>query len=553
MPEKIRTRFTTKLMMIMGMILVMPAITYLTSVLIASSSIKQFNSRIIDEYGRSEEEGKAFILEGETKRWIKRISIDVARQMDLFMALHPNLSSRKLGHDTGFREIAVQPVGKRGYTLVVDITSKKFLAHPNDSLEGKDLKAVASAPGLAPIIAQIVDGKFSEGEYYWTEAEGEKDRKYLFATPVPRATKDAHRLTVVATAYMDEIMAPALRRSEGSAIKHILSGIEDRRTRDLLFYSLIASAAMGAILILFSWTLLRKGIAGLKELAHSATEISAGNFDVRIKKITSDEFGALADAFNRMATLLKETVISKNYYEDAKIKAERAGRLRGEFLANISHGIRTPLNGIIGFSDILLEEKTLPEQKMEYLRHIKRCGHKLSTLFNDVLELSKIEAGKIVLAITPVDIRSLAGGVVAMFEHICSERKISFSVSIDSLMPEAINTDSSRLRQVLINLLDNAVKFTDHGVISLSISPYRGNRKGNTFFSVRDTGVGIASERHDFVLDGFTRSEGARTQLKDGAGVGLAISADLVSVLGGEIWFESEPGKGSTFSFTIDG
>lgn len=548
--ERVRNSFSAKLMLLIGLVLVMPAVTYFVAIIISSSSIKQFYVRIIDEYGRSEKEGEEFILEEENKKWIKRVSIDVARQADLFIEANPAQTARQLAENPKFLELAAQPVGENGYTILVDNTGKVILVHPNAAWVGTSLMTLMDTPGLSEIIPRLIEGKFSDGEYLWQEDDGKSRLKYLFATPVPHLTGDRHRLSIVATADMDEVTAPARFRSQGGAVKHILNIIEDRRTRDLLTYSLLASGFMGISLIIIAWLLLRKGILELKELSKASAEVGGGNFDIKVGQFSEDEFGDVANAFNQMATTLKETVISRNYYERAKIEAEKANRLKSEFLTSISHEIRTPLNGIIGFSEVLLEEEK-SEERIDYLRNIINCGDNLLALINEILDLSKIEAGKIVLNKTRVSLGLLLKSVIALFENICEQKGLELSLDIDPETPDPIETDEVRLRQILVNLVDNAIKFTEKGGVRLKIGPYGGPRKGSVIFSVEDTGKGIPEDKRDLVFVSFARIEPEGLGGEGGTGLGLSISANLVALLGGEIWLESGPGKGSIFSFTI--
>ncbi len=273
--NNIKNKFTTKLMIVLGLILLMPALTYLIAILITSFSVKQSYVKIIDEYGMSEKEGEEFVLEQETKGWIKRVSIDVARQIDLFLDAYPALTAADLARDGAFRELALQPVGSHGYTFIADVTAQNVLVHPTVSLEQRTLDSFNGMPELGPILARISEGKFSEGDYRWPAGDGATVRKYMFSTPVPTTTGDGHRLAVGATADMDEIAAPARQRSQGQAVKHILNLIENRRTRDILVYSLLASGAMGALLILFASILLSKGIAQLQELSAASAAVRA--------------------------------------------------------------------------------------------------------------------------------------------------------------------------------------------------------------------------------------------------------------------------------------
>ncbi len=269
-----------------------------------------------------------------------------------------------------------------------------------------------------------------------------------------------------------------------------------------------------------------------------------------MKKLSDDEFGDVAYAFNQMAHVLKETVISRNFYEQAKIDAEKATRLKSEFLSTISHEIRTPLNGIIGFSEELREEET-SEERRAHLAMITSCGHNLLALINDILDLSKIEAGKIAITPAPVELEHVVTEIAQLFEATFKRKGLAFSWTLQPDAPATLTTDAVRLRQILVNLVDNAIKYTAQGEIALTIGAYHGPRTGSVVFAVRDTGKGIPADKHDMIFESFTRIEPQGIGGEDGTGLGLAIAANLVKLLGGEIWLESTPEKGSTFSFTI--
>jgi PAS domain S-box-containing protein len=234
----------------------------------------------------------------------------------------------------------------------------------------------------------------------------------------------------------------------------------------------------------------------------------------------------------------------------AKERAEESSRLRSEFLANMSHEIRTPLNGIMGLAEVLAEGEGDAERR-QHLGTIRQCGENLLYLINEILDLSKLEAGKMVLHRTTAVTADLLREAVATVEVGCKRKGIALATDVAPGVPEMIEVDHRKLVQILINLLGNALKFTDQGSIRLIVAPYRGERRGTLLFSVADTGLGIAADRQAHIFESFIQSEEHLTRRSEGTGLGLAIAGKLIGLMGGEIWVESNLGTGSTFSFTI--
>jgi two-component system, NtrC family, sensor kinase len=312
-----------------------------------------------------------------------------------------------------------------------------------------------------------------------------------------------------------------------------------------------------------AYFLARRLVRPIESIQSAAAQIGAGALDMRIENTSHDELGALAEEFNRMAAQLQESYadleqkVQERTQELATALAEldeksreleAASRHKSEFLANMSHELRTPLNAILGFSQLLRERVfgELNEKQEEYLDDILGSANHLLALINDILDLSKVEAGQIELRVAPFSLReALERGVVMVRERATKD---GVQVAVTDL-PEidTVVGDERRVRQVIFNLLSNAVKFTPVGG-EVDVRAVQVN--GEIRIAVSDTGPGIALEDHDRIFEEFQQTEAGAAQ-REGTGLGLALSKRLVELHGGRIWVDSELGRGSTFVFTL--
>ncbi len=277
----------------------------------------------------------------------------------------------------------------------------------------------------------------------------------------------------------------------------------------------------------------------VKEMEARMGEIAAGDFSRQVRVDNRDELGLLAADLNRMSDELGQ----------AHRQLEAASQHKSEFLANMSHELRTPLNAIIGFSEVLKDGLfgELPDKQLEYVRDIHASGHHLLSLINDILDLSKVEAGRMELSVAKFDLPTTVDNTLALVRERASRHAISVDVQIDPRL-NSFNGDERRVKQVLLNLLSNAVKFTpDGGRIAVAATA----TDDGVQVAVTDTGIGISAENQQLLFQAFQQVPSDDGGKREGTGLGLALAKRLVEMHGGRIWVQSEPGRGSTFTFTL--
>src|SRR5574343_174026 len=260
----------------------------------------------------------------------------------------------------------------------------------------------------------------------------------------------------------------------------------------------------------------------------------------------------LAGLTATVAHLVADREAGRLALEHARDAAEAANRAKGEFLANMSHEIRTPMNGIIGMTDLALGTELSAEQR-DYLHTVRSSANALLNIINDILDFSKIEAGKLGIESVVFDIGALVDETMRPLRPRAEEKGLRFTSALDAGLPTHLQGDPLRLRQILLNLLGNAIKFTERGEVELRVAAERlPGAAARLHFSVRDTGVGIPADKQAHVFEAFAQEDSSTSRRFGGTGHGLPISRQLVCLMGGRMWLESEPGRGSTFHFSVD-
>jgi signal transduction histidine kinase/DNA-binding response OmpR family regulator/HPt (histidine-containing phosphotransfer) domain-containing protein len=304
-----------------------------------------------------------------------------------------------------------------------------------------------------------------------------------------------------------------------------------------LFYILISNTVLKPL------EMLHQRLLGTAQ--HSERE------KVKLSKRAALEFHALAKSVDALGNVLRQQKRREIELEEAHRASEAASRSKSEFLANMSHEIRTPMNGVIGMAELLLESALTRDQQC-YAETISKSGSALLIIINDILDFSKIEAGKLQLDPVPFDLRKAIEDVVVLMSSRAHQKDVELTLRYAPGIPIGFNGDVGRIRQIVTNLVGNAVKFTPSGFVSIDVDGIIQDGRASLKISVTDTGIGIPAENIASIFSEFEQVDGASNRKFEGTGLGLAISSRLVELMHGNITVESQPGKGSTFAITLN-
>ena len=378
----------------------------------------------------------------------------------------------------------------------------------------------------------------------WISVESQIDKRCRESDAECEINRDGETLLVI----------PVQEAGLGSGYRLLALRSLDAAVRDFTagwLGLLLKVGAAGMILALLSSVVTSRSVSRpLRDfIAQLQTGERASQFPEQIVAgQAAGELHLLAETFNRVAAADHR---SRAELEQAKVTAESANQAKSEFMANISHELRTPMNGIIGLTEVLLLTP-LDEEQRDYATTVRRSADSLMALLNEVLDFARLDSGKLMLNPAPFNLRSSLDELIESFSGQANEKSLRVALHFDAAAPSRLIGDETRIRQILANLIANAIKFTDYGRVDVRVeSQGRVESSATMTISVIDTGIGIPSAKLDAIFEKFTQADGSMTRRHGGTGLGLTIVKQLVEMMHGEITVDSREGKGSTFTLIL--
>ncbi len=385
------------------------------------------------------------------------------------------------------------------------------------------------------------------------------------------------RTPIISESYSPDESAIADAKNTKNMLGYValeldLKSVRLQQYKEIFISSVMMLFCIGIALI-FGWRLMRDVTGPIRNMVNTVDRIRRGQLDSRVEGFMLGELDMLKNGINSMAMSLaayheemqhnidqatsdlRETLeqmeIQNVELDLAKKRAQEAARIKSEFLANMSHELRTPLNGVIGFTRLTLKTELNPTQR-DHLNTIERSANNLLAIINDVLDFSKLEAGKLILESIPFPLRNTLDEVVTLLAHSSHDKGLELTLNIKNDVPDNVIGDPLRLQQVITNLVGNAIKFTESGNIDILVEKRAlSNTKVQIEVQIRDTGIGIPERDQSRLFQAFRQADASISRRHGGTGLGLVITQKLVNEMGGDISFHSQPNRGSTFWFHI--